>query len=107
MDPTFKNASVVALIIAANIPLPLPLPLEGDKACMSSWTSILGFHEKIKEAKSALFTMLTNALASVVGTLETRQTDTSNVACDGSSAPAAKQTSIGPEREASACGDMG
>ena len=46
--------------------------------------------------------MLANALASVAGTLDSGRTYTSNVAWDGSSA--AKRTSMGPEREASACG---
>jgi hypothetical protein len=57
-DPGFKNASVAALIIAATIPFPSPLSLEGDKACTTSWTSILGFCDKIKQGESIVRCLL-------------------------------------------------
>ena len=46
--------------------------------------------------------MLASALASLAGTLESGRAYTLNVACNGGSE--AKRTSIGPEREAIACG---
>ena len=95
-----RNASVLALIIAAARVVVQTCGRAGERLCTTSWSSDRGFLVRSREGSRVDRIIAAIALDSVAGTLASGLIVTSNVAFEGSSA--ARRTSIGPERDANA-----